>query len=232
MRDVSHLVQFFLTIGRFIWAKLILEQIRSIKVQSVAAINEILTTLPPTLEGVYDKIFQKLNSQCATDKAVARHVITWLQYSDSPMSLGELVTMFTVDWKNQVIDESRKPLDPVGFLHVCENLVIFDKLLEKNDKLDIFGMPIIISPECLIVKFVHSSLREYIQRRTNSTLQDKCGSLLSCRSNGYMDLSMTCITYLRLRLPRPKTHAEVLGDATLSQNQSTPTEKGTYILVH
>lgn len=107
-------------------------------------------------------------------------------YSVTSMTLGQLATAFTIDWKRRCLDESKRPIDLSNFLEVCGNLVIPVGSKDQVEK----------AP----VEFIHMSVRDYIRRRTSEPSRSPRIFFLPAPGPGNTELALCCLTFLCVSL--------------------------------
>ncbi|KAK2667987.1 NWD NACHT-NTPase, N-terminal [Fusarium oxysporum f. sp. vasinfectum] len=122
--------------GMFRWASLQLEALCELK--SDQAIMERLGRLPPTLEDLYQEVFQKIkNYPSGSDREYAKHVFSWLLCAKRRLSPAELISAVSMAAPHQQLQTEQ-------ILDFCCNLVVLDT------QLDTF-------------RFAHLSVREFLE---------------------------------------------------------------------
>ncbi|KAK7575405.1 hypothetical protein V3481_017365 [Fusarium oxysporum f. sp. vasinfectum] len=124
--------------GMFRWASLQLEALCELK--SDQAIMERLGRLPPTLEDLYQEVFQKIkNYPSGSDREYAKHVFSWLLCAQRRLSPAELISAVSMAAPHQQLQTEQ-------ILDFCCNLVVLDTQLNT-------------------FRFAHLSVREFLERQ-------------------------------------------------------------------
>lgn len=108
-------------------------------------VSEELGRLPNTLRESYDIIYQRIKSAASTSQSVAESAMKWLLCAQRPLKPPEFIAAISIDSKGQ-----HTPLTIPQLLDMCCNMVVLDKELE-------------------IFRFVHLSVREYLESRGDYT---------------------------------------------------------------
>ena len=120
----------------FLWISMVLGALVGLHSQP-ASFNDFLNSLPSGLNGIYDKILQGIHGQ---HFVVANKVFSWVLAARRPLRLSELVEAINIGDPGST---SKGPLhSPQELLTICGSLVI----VAKDN----------------IVRFVHSSARDYL----------------------------------------------------------------------
>jgi len=108
--------------GMFLWVHLMVENLRS--AISPHDIEEQLECLPTGLEGVYQRILDKLDSEVSNRRGVVKKVLLWACFSDPPLKWRELQHAFAIDDAELTFNSKKMPWKP-AILELCAPLVEF-----------------------------------------------------------------------------------------------------------
>ena len=120
----------------FLWIRMVLGALVGLHSQP-ASFNDFLDSLPSGLNGIYDKIFQRIHGK---HFVVANKVFSWILAARRPLRLAELIEAINIGDPGST--SKGLLLSPQGLLAICGSLV----MVTKDN----------------IVRFVHSSARDYL----------------------------------------------------------------------
>ncbi|KAF8534845.1 hypothetical protein BDD12DRAFT_754871 [Trichophaea hybrida] len=93
--------------GMFLWVHLMVENLRF--ATSPYDIEEQLESLPTGLEGVYQKILDKLDSEGPNRRALVKKVLLWACFCDRPLEWRELRHAFSIDEEELTFNSKKTP---------------------------------------------------------------------------------------------------------------------------
>lgn len=108
---------------------------------TVRGIKSTLSSLPPHLLGLYESTLERVEGQNQYSRDVAFKVLTWLSYTQRPMTALELQHALTVEAGKGNLD--------------VENLIDVDELIS------VCGGLVAVTAERKIVTFIHTTAFEY-----------------------------------------------------------------------
>jgi hypothetical protein len=100
-----------------------------------------LEQLPPTLEGVYTIIIAQIHKGPPLSMLLAKKALRWLLCTQQPLRSDEFLKALSAD-----LDISNMTITVENLLNICCNLVKYDSELD-------------------VVRFIHLSVREYLESR-------------------------------------------------------------------
>ncbi|KAJ7503922.1 hypothetical protein B0H11DRAFT_2222008 [Mycena galericulata] len=152
-----------------------LDQLRRCRYKS--DIDRALSTMPATMNEIYDRILEKVQSDQPM-LAMVKRTLTWLIFSMRPMTLEEVIDALAVDFHESPLRFNREKLlmAPSDLLDACAGVV------SRNTK-----------DEITILRLAHASVKEYLTdpKRSLHALQAE----ISDYAGHYM-IARTCIAYL------------------------------------
>jgi hypothetical protein len=131
---------------------------------SVADIRAALEHLPEGLDATYEDVMGRIFSQHKGAVNVAKKVLGWLTFAKEPL------TTTTLQHALAVVTDSTK------FNH--------EAVIEVEDLISVCGGIVIIDPLSGIIRMVHYTTQDYIERIRDSQLPPQ------------IDIARTCLTYL------------------------------------
>jgi len=186
----------------------VLNEIRGLKAKSISILESVLDEIPATLEGYYERVFERICQQPRSDQKVANFLVMWLTYTAQPLTLDMLATAFTIDWRLQKQDQSRRLFDPEQMVYTCGNLISI-----KRGSMNSQDTASILSPENppnlegslssqTSLQFVHWSVQSYI-RDNGKDEGNRCSNpalraIIPSTSESYHEILGTCLTYQSL----------------------------------
>lgn len=118
-----------------------------------------LRKLPPSLEGTYEEIFgEQIGTGQENDKLLAHAAMKWIMCSTRPLSPDELV-----EASNVGLPTSSSNADINTILEACHSLVVIDR-------------------EANVVRFAHTSVHEFLQRKGWDSIQTNAVAAGACLS--------------------------------------------------
>ncbi|KAJ6503534.1 hypothetical protein C8R45DRAFT_894773 [Mycena sanguinolenta] len=142
-------------------------------------VDAALSTMPTTMNEIYDRILEKIQSDQRL-LAMVNRTLNWLIFSMRPMSLKEVIDALAVDFQQSSLRfNPKKQKNPILLLEACAGLVSQDA--DDNDD------------GTTILRLAHSSVKEYLtdSKRSSRALQAQ----ISDYAGHYM-IARTCIAYL------------------------------------
>src|SRR5947209_4422913 len=129
---------------RFLWASLQLKSLCDVTTDE--AVQERLGRLPPKLEDLYSKLYEKLikNSEDA-DREVTIYALSWLLCAQRTLSSAEFLIALSKTPRRRV-----NQLKKEHVLKICSNMIVFDSVLDT-------------------FRFAHLSVREFLEKRLEYT---------------------------------------------------------------
>ena len=185
---VSSLV--FVLINRFLYVALKLKDIEAHDVMTADNIRKCLDQSCPSLEEVYEKVFNRLSQLPEENRKLVRHIFLWMTYALRPLNLSEVMVAFALDlekldWKRDRVPSASdyKPEDIVNRL--CGNLVEIIRSRSGNVRL----------------QFIHSSVKDYILEKGSRLLPEQgrletSSTLFSTAAEAHNVIILTSIMYL------------------------------------
>lgn len=165
------------------------KSIENHNVLSLDVIRKVVENPVSSMDSEYDKIFNKISQLSDNDREISRYVFMWMTYALQPITLEEVETAFTIDWKTFGMKSSEcSPIPEHNFLSNCGNLVIFDKKKTRE--------------RGSVLRFIHASVKDYLLLKGRQ-LQSSPGIELQMPNfvgelDGHNILAMTSLTYLGL----------------------------------
>lgn len=166
------------------------KSIENHNVLTLDVIRKIVENPVSSMDSEYDKIFNKISQLSDNDREISRYVFMWMTYALRPITLEEVETAFTIDWKTFGMKSSEcSPIPEHNFLPNCGNLVILDK--KKIWECD------------SVLRFIHASVKDYLllkgrQLQSSPGIELQMPNLFVGELDGHNILAMTSLTYLRL----------------------------------
>ncbi|OAG05032.1 uncharacterized protein CC84DRAFT_1148141, partial [Paraphaeosphaeria sporulosa] len=121
------------------------------------------------LQGAYDEAIQRIDGQLDRDKELAKRVLSWITYARRPLTTVELCCALAVEPGETKLDPENMP-DVEDLLSVCAGLIIVDQ-------------------ESAIVRLLHYTTQEYLERIRDTWY-----------SGAPLDIASACLTYLSFDL--------------------------------
>ncbi|KAJ3541491.1 hypothetical protein NM208_g4588 [Fusarium decemcellulare] len=128
--------------GMFLYTRLFLEWITSHHALSVSTVKQHLLS-QPSLYGVYQRMLERLVHQSQYDTKVAFEVLTWLSFSQRPLSTNELQAALAIQAGDCDLDKDKKM--PIESLITSLQLFLQEQLPQQPDRL-------VDNPHTLIAK--------------------------------------------------------------------------------
>ncbi|KAJ6572396.1 ankyrin repeat-containing domain protein, partial [Mycena vulgaris] len=152
-----------------------LDQLRRCHYES--DVDPALSTMPATMNGIYDRILAKSHSDLPM-LAMVNRTLSWLIFSMRPMTLEEIIDALAVDFNESPLrfNPKKRIMAPSQLLDACASLV------SQNTK-----------DGRIILQLAHASVKEYLTdpKRSSRGLQAE----ISDYAGHYM-IARTCIAYL------------------------------------
>jgi hypothetical protein len=128
------------------------------------SLRRAILRLPTHLDTMYDQTTQRIRTQIHQRSSRAEQVLSWLSCSIGPLTAVELQTALAVEEGDKDLDDEAIPEEDTP-VSVCAGLVSVDS--ESN-----------------VIRLVHQSTREYLERRRISYLP-----------SAQFDIAKTCVSY-------------------------------------
>ncbi|KAJ6527974.1 hypothetical protein DFH09DRAFT_1413900, partial [Mycena vulgaris] len=152
-----------------------LDQLRRCHYES--DVGPVLSTMPATMNGIYDRILAKIHSDPPM-LAMVNQTLSWLIFSVRPMTLEEIIDALAVDFHESPLrfNPKKRIMTPVQLLDACASLV------SQNTK-----------DGSTILQLAHASVKEYLTdaKRSSRALQAEISDYA-----GHCMIARTCIAYL------------------------------------
>ncbi|KAK2593037.1 hypothetical protein QQS21_009245 [Conoideocrella luteorostrata] len=157
--------------GMFLWVYLQLEILWD-TCYTDAEIRSALATLPETLEETYGRCVDRINFSDGR----ALKVLKWVSFATRPLHVDELREAVAFDlgdteWKAEKIPQKNVVIG------CCANLIVLD-----------------LADNC--VRFAHSSVKQYLEKVRERTVQEKCIPSYPRTKQGDQECGEFCIAYL------------------------------------
>jgi hypothetical protein len=140
-------------------------------------IDRALLTIPATMNEIYDRILEKIQSDQPM-LAMVNRTLNWLIFSVRPMTLEEVIDALAVDFHESPLRFNRANLlmVPSDLLDACAGLI------SRNTKDGV-----------TILQLAHASVKEYLTdaKRSSNALQAEISNYA-----GHYMIARTCIAYL------------------------------------
>ena len=101
-----------------------------------------METLPKDLNDIYKETFQRIFDQDPDDIQLAKRILSWLSYSQRPMTVEELQQALA-------IEPSTKKMD-------------WDAISEESVLVSVCGGLVTVEDESRVIRLVHFTTQEYI----------------------------------------------------------------------
>ncbi|KAJ3537556.1 hypothetical protein NM208_g6263 [Fusarium decemcellulare] len=155
----------------FLYTRLILEWITSKHALSVSTVKQHLLS-QPSLYGVYQRMLERLVHQSQYDTKVAFEVLTWLSFSQRPLSTNELQAALAIQAGDCDLDKDKQmPIE--SLITVCMGLATLDSGTNR-------------------VLLLHQSLQLFLQEQ----LPQQPDRLVD---NPHTLIAKKCLSYLNLK---------------------------------
>ncbi|KAJ6527956.1 ankyrin repeat-containing domain protein, partial [Mycena vulgaris] len=152
-----------------------LDQLRRCHYES--DVGPVLSTMPATMNGIYDRILAKIHSDPPM-LAMVNQTLSWLIFSVRPMTLEEIIDALAVDFHESPLrfNPKKRIMTPSQLLDACASLV------SQNTK-----------DGSTILQLAHASVKEYLTdaKRSSRALQSEISDYA-----GHCMIARTCIAYL------------------------------------
>lgn len=158
-----------LNMTRFRWVQCQLDAISQLRTD--AAVKRALSSLPPSLEGSYIRILQRIDKE---DVEFARRTLLWLSYAANPLTLPQLSQAVVLESNFEWLDPDSMLNDPKDILEICGSLVSFNASSET-------------------ARIAHHSVREFLTDRLSQSSEF---SIPVTTSHRY--IAEVCLSYLLL----------------------------------
>lgn len=143
-----------LTITRFRWAACQVEIIQECR--TVAEIERALDDLPETLDETYERTLQTIWRK---DAEKARAILTWLLFSERPLTLHEMAEAAVVRPGDMETDHRDRLIQLSAVLSICRSLItLSDKRYHHSDLMNGIYEGGLVQ----LVYFAHFSVKEYL----------------------------------------------------------------------
>ena len=178
-------------------------------------VRETLRTLPKTLEENYERIFRSIPQQ---DQRYVRAALQWIACSARPLTIDELAVAAVIDPE---VEESCKPekqlcgggeaihemlsklidvekLEPFSIQDLLYNKVEHESFEEVLDYLARGKNPLTnprFNPSLTVVKFSHSSVRDYVLRQQDEPIPSSCFFFSMDMANRF--IARSCLAYVQ-----------------------------------
>jgi ankyrin repeat protein len=153
--------------GMFRWVDLQIQSLRPLKV--AADIDERLGRLPQTLEESYLEIYDQIIASGQHASELAIFTFQWLLFAQKPIAISDFAPLASIQL------DAKFQHTPQAVLDVCQNLIV------SNDK----G----------IFRFVHLSVREFLENLKDGRLKHRKISHF-VPDEGHAAIASTSLTYL------------------------------------
>ncbi|KAJ7511655.1 ankyrin repeat-containing domain protein [Mycena galericulata] len=164
-----------ITFTRFRLVALQLDQLRRCHYES--DVGPALSTMPSTMDKIYDRILEKIQSDQPM-LAMVNRTLNWLIFSVRPVTLKEVIDALAVNFHESPLrfNPKKRFMKPLQLLDACAGLV------SQNTK-----------DGTTILQLAHASVKEYLTdaKRSSRALQAE----ISDHTGHYM-IARTCIAYL------------------------------------
>ena len=180
--------------ARFRWAVCQLDTLG--KCRNRAMLRKALATLPLTLDTTYDRILCAIAEE---DVSYAIRVLSWLAFSDRPLTVDEVAEVIAIDVaRDPAFDPEEVLEDPMEILEICSSLVTIatddsDRGLESTRQIAVLA---------------HYSVKEYL---VSDRIQRGQAARYSMQSAAcHSTIAKACLGYLGQFLnPEPMTEDTV-----------------------
>jgi ankyrin repeat protein len=115
-----------------------------VKKDNIKAVRKALSSLPKSLDSIYDEAIQRIRSQDEDSVERAEQILAWLAYASRPLSLTAIRHALAVEDGDEDFDEYAMP-DEETLVSICAGLVS-------------------IEMESKIIQLVHYTTQEYLRR--------------------------------------------------------------------
>lgn len=170
--------------GNYLWASLAAENLRHTLVSDADELTRALGNLPPTVEGLYERILEQTLRDHQREAFFIRQVLTWAMYQQEGLKVAEFNIVQAI---GQAANEH--PDQPI----TKDNL---EELLEPNiqAKVNFYCGQLVRFIDGRL-ELIHPSLKSYLTTATTSHL-GRGFALDETTSNA--DLARVCIAYLTM----------------------------------
>lgn len=204
-----HLKAFTDMMRRFLWAKLLFNDLNVPESPTKAKVLKALKDLPENLDATYDRMLRGIRVE---DHHEARTCLTWLAFAETPLTLAELADACTIfPHADPVIDEDQRP-DPYNIWrvlsplisvsyqglqdaeHFSDSVVTWDRAKKRR-----------IDANDLRAQLIHLSLKEYLISDHVKEGALSMFHLTTMRAN--LHLAQSCMVYF-LHVPNAMSTTE------------------------
>jgi ankyrin repeat protein len=149
---------------------------------SEAHLDQLLQSLPPTLDETYERMLCNIDNFSAAD---ARRILTMLCFAARPLTVPELIEGIAVDIKGGGgLDRKRRLQDAKDIERICLGLVEIDM-----ETLSTTG-----NSSLQIVRIAHFSVQEYLE---SERIHQRKAAAFGLRSiEAHTEMSQICLLYL------------------------------------
>lgn len=158
----------WLTVARFLLARLHIESLGSAAALSVKHVRKKLQTLPTTLSSTYDEAMSRIEAQEPDQRDLALQALAWVCYALRTLSIQELQHALAVEPGHTELD-SELLVDGTNITALCAGLIVID-------------------PGSNMVNLVHYTAKNYFEQiRTirfpgfHATITMSCATYLAFR---------------------------------------------------
>jgi hypothetical protein len=121
-----------------------------------------------SLDKAYQDAIERLEAQLPDDSALAKTVLSWITYAQRLLTVDEVCHALAVEYGKDNLD--------------------FDNILSVNDIVSVCAGLITVDKESNIIRLVHYTTQEYLERVRESWIPD-----------AQQEIASTCLTYLSFR---------------------------------
>ncbi|KAF2004094.1 hypothetical protein P154DRAFT_572544 [Amniculicola lignicola CBS 123094] len=150
--------------GMFLMAKLHVDLLEKGAKRAKWALLQAVSTLPDGLDSTYDAVLDRMDAQSTEDREFGHRVLTWVQRSPQPLSMQQLQFALLIQPGHYDIDED--------MVDTPEYILLKSGGLVEADR------------NTATVRFVHSTVRDFLQRNPQRLEQPD------------NIITRTCLTYL------------------------------------
>ena len=160
-----------LLIPRFLLASL---QLQEILLNAPSDMRAALNDLPRSPDAAYRKVLARIEKKGKVTRTRAYHALSWVFHAIRPLGCEELLAIVNVESDGK---DSENPVTEIGhIIEACEGLIVDASESRKRYR---------------IVRFAHSTVREFLQEFHDGTDRALGSSLLR-----QADIALSCIRYL------------------------------------
>jgi hypothetical protein len=204
--------------GMFIWIRLMVNFLNSPALTRRQRIDAIMNiTVPEGLDSMYDRIIQLIDQSNTTEKRLACRIISWILFSNRPLTTRELQVAISQGCSISPDDEDEFSDFKRAVIMSCAGLVEVQKT----------SSPTFIS-EIDSFQLIHLSAREYIYSHHPDYVSSSprnaspLGSLLNSCSGFSVEMTTTCLQVLSYTLPAHALSGKQAHD--LPSHDMTPSQ--------